>query len=110
MSSRSDQYADEGQREESEHDRFEEPEYDQEDQGRFSYVRSWGPSGAWGMWPGSSTDDDVDELEDTEPTEHHPDEERRTGGGGRIGGSRIATLVVGGAVLLAIAWLANRRR
>lgn len=112
MSSRSDQSTDESQGEQGAYDRYEEPEYEGEESGRFSYVRSWGSGGAWGMWPGSSTDEDVDELEDTEPTEAHPDEQRRSGSGiSRLpGGSRTTALIVGGAVLLAIAWLRNRRR
>ena len=98
MSSRSDQYPDETRRDVDEVDRFEEPRYEEEDTGRFSYRRPWGWGGAWGMWPRSSEESE-EEYPATQPTETRYDSES-TGGFARHWDEGLITLlIVGGAIL-----------
>ena len=98
MGSRSDQYPDETRHDVDQDDRFEEPRYEEEDTGRFSYRRPWGWGGAWGMWPRSSEESE-EEYPATQPTETRTDRES-TGGLARYWDEGLITLlIVGGAIL-----------
>jgi len=99
MRSRSDQHPDGTRRDVDEADRFEEPRYEEEDTGRFSYRRPWGWGGAWGMWPRSSEDGGDEEYPTTQPTDTRHDS-GSTGGFARYWDEGLITLlIVGGAIL-----------
>lgn len=94
---RSDEHSDETHGDEV--GRFEEPRYEEEETGRFSYLRPWGWGGAWGMWPRSSEEGEEAEYPATRPTGTRRDSEP-TGGLARYWDEGLVTLlIVGGAIL-----------